>query len=97
MLLVLESQLYHPILHLFYEYTKTVVIDVASTERFIAIRSCILFGEYIKNALIGVAGIEKSTLPPALAFVLSYTKTVVIGVACTERSFDIRSCILFEK
>ena len=63
-----------------YEYTKTVVIGVASTERSFAIRSCILFGEYTQNVVIGVAGTGKSTLPPDLNLHMfyEYTKTVVI-------------------
>ena len=99
MLLVLESRLYHQILRLFYKYTTTVVIGIASTERYIAIRSCILFEQYTKNVVIGVAGTVKSTLPyhQVLHLFYEYTKNVVIGVTCTERYIAIRSRILFEQ
>ena len=70
MLLALEGRLCHQIFHLFYEYTKTIVISIACTERSIVIRSCILFEKYTKNVVIGVAGTGEATLPPDLAFVL---------------------------
>ena len=97
MLLVLESRLYHQILHLFYEYTQTVVIGVASTERYIATRSCILLEQYTKNVELVLLVLQNRLYHPILHLFYEYTQTVVIGAASTERSFAIRSCISFEK